>query len=107
MPTLTEDAFRRRELAALGVQAEVDTDGHNAVVRLDIHALDKLIASIESDDVRERRHDAAFDAGHADGYLEGHTDGNLDGRREVLAEFAQLADLTPEQLAELTQGKAS
>jgi hypothetical protein len=42
---LTEDAFRRRELADLGIKAEVRSDGHTIVATFDRPQFDALVAA--------------------------------------------------------------
>jgi hypothetical protein len=43
---MTEDAIRRRELADLGITAEVESDGHTVVVTLDRPQFDRLTAGL-------------------------------------------------------------
>lgn len=107
MPTFTEDAIRRRELAAVGVTAEVDTDGHQAVVRLDVHALDALIGNCVTPAQRENElsvaRDAAYQSGDVNGWGDGVGEGFNLGYDKALEEINQLAELSPEQLAELAK----
>ena len=55
---LTDDAFRRRELADLGIRAEVQSDGHTIVATFDLPQFDNLVACIGTGD---------YDDGFSDG----------------------------------------
>jgi hypothetical protein len=89
MSEWTEDSHRRRELAELGVTAEVEGDGHRIRVTLDLRGFDGL---------KHLNDQAAYDNGHADGYEEGrdfrskesYTEGFKAGHKTALHLLAQL-----------------
>jgi hypothetical protein len=79
---LTEDSHRRRELADLGITAEVEGDGHKIVATFDRPQFDALVERATS------ARTFAFDDGYEEGYSEGHIAGVRQGAKAVEAKPA-------------------
>jgi hypothetical protein len=76
---LTEDSHRRRELASVGITAEVEGDGHKIVATFDRPQFDALVAALNGPD---DSYEYGFERGHAEGY------------RDAKAEMKPAADKT-------------
>lgn len=83
------DGARERELTELGINAEVEWDGHGpAVVTLDIAQLDQLISLADMTPALDD--EAAEDAWNA-GYKQGEMDAE-DAVKDKLAEIVDVLD---------------
>lgn len=88
----TEDPFRRRELEALGIMAEVEGDGHRIRVTMDRTTFDAISFAGDTDNslAYDEGRDAGKDEGWDEGWQEGWREGVEDGRKTLLKELEQL-----------------